>query len=66
MLALLARMPRAIRDSFTEVQVAALRRAARETGWGRHPLDVRLRLPWLAGARLYLTVIGGLDRRGRG
>ena len=65
-LALLARMPRAVRDSFGERQIAALRHAAREVGWGRHPLDLRLRLPWLSGRRLYLTLIGGVDRRGRG
>ena len=65
-LALLARMPEAARYSFAPDQIRALRHAAREAGWGRHLLDLRLTLPWTGGRRLCLVLAGGVDRRERG
>ncbi len=65
-LALLARMPETVRYSFGPDQIRALRHAARETGWGRHLLDLRVTLPWTGGRRLYLILAGGVDRRERG
>jgi hypothetical protein len=61
-LGLLAHMPMAEAQRFDAGHVAALRAAARHLQWGRHPLDVRLSLP-LGSRRLYLTLIGGVDRR---
>lgn len=61
-LGLLAHMPLAEAQRFDADHVAALRAAARHLQWGRHPLDLRLGLP-LGGRRLYLTLVGGLERR---
>jgi hypothetical protein len=61
-LGLLAHMPAAEAQRFDANHVTALRTAARHLQWGRHPLDVRLSLP-LGGRRLYLTLVGGVERR---
>ena len=31
--------------------------------WQRHPVDIRLTLPWLGGRRYYLTLIAGPEKR---
>ena len=61
-LALLARMSEETRLSFTATQVEALRTAAQDCRWGRHPLDLSLSLPG-PGGRLYLRLIAGRERR---
>jgi hypothetical protein len=61
-LALLARMSEETRLSFTAAQVEALRAAAHDCRWGRHPLDLTLSLPG-PGGRLYLRLIAGRERR---
>lgn len=61
-LGLLAHMSASEAGRFDAGHVAALRGAARQLQWGRHPLDLRLVLP-LGSRRLYLTLVGGVERR---
>jgi hypothetical protein len=62
---LMGRLPRRVRRSFDHEQLLALRQAAEEMAWGEHPIDIRLSLP-LPGARRYLVLVGGRERRRTG
>lgn len=52
----------AIRDTLTAEQEVAIRAAAQQNSWGRHPVDIRLSLPLLVD-RLYLALVAGRERR---
>lgn len=52
-------------DSFTPEQRAALWAASRAISWKRHPVNIRLTVPMPMGPRLFLTVVGGAERRSR-
>ncbi len=51
-----------VRASLTDAQEGAIRTAARQDVWQRHPIDIRLALPSPFG-RLYLALIAGRERR---
>lgn len=51
-----------VRGGLTETQEEAIRAAARQDAWQRHPVDIRLALPTPFG-RFYLTLITGRERR---
>ena len=60
----LARVPQALRDSFTSLQLAALKGAFGAESRGAHPVDLRLSLPLLFGhRRIYCVIVAGRDRR---
>ncbi len=52
----------AVRESFSEAQEHAIRVAARQDIWKRHPVDIRMALPTPFG-RFYLALVGGRERR---
>lgn len=52
----------AVRGSLTEPQEDAIRAAARQDSWRRHPVDIRLALQTPVG-RFYMALIGGRERR---
>lgn len=62
--ALFARLPQGIRDSFTEQQAEALKKAAADLRWGQHPINIRITIPAVFG-RFYLVLIAGLERRNK-
>jgi len=59
---LLARLPPEILESLTPEQRAALWKASKSGTWKRHAINIRLSLP-LFGHRMFLTIVGGADRR---
>ena len=59
---LLSRIPHDVQASFTPEQVRGLRQACEQLRWGRHPLDIRLSLPFPA-TRFYLVFLAGMERR---
>ena len=58
---LMARLESPIANSFSPEQKDALARAF-APGWNRHPVNIRVSMPWVGG-RFYLTLIGGKERR---
>ncbi len=52
----------AVREGFSEAQEEAIRAAARQDVWKRHPVDIRVALPTPFG-RFYLALVGGRERR---
>ena len=58
---LLARLPAEVVNRLGEREIDAICAAAGD-GWGRHPVDIRVSVPWL-GRRFYITVISGPERR---
>lgn len=60
---LLARLPGRIAETLTAEQTEAIQHAAEDMSWGRHPLDIRLSLPFFARC-YYVTVIAGAEKRG--
>lgn len=60
--ALFARLPQGIRDSFTEQQAEALKKAAADLRWGQHPINIRITIPMFFG-RFYMVLIAGRERR---
>lgn len=60
--ALFARLPQGIRDSFTEQQAEALKKAAADLRWGLHPINIRITIPTFFG-RFYMVLIAGRERR---
>lgn len=62
--AVMGRLPEAVRDSFSETQLSALKEASGAADWGNHPVDIRLSIPGLF-SRYYLVVIGGKERRSK-
>jgi hypothetical protein len=59
---LLARLDPAVRDQMTPEVEAAVRQAAGTGAWDRHPIDLRVSLPWVGG-RVFLALVGGPERR---
>ena len=51
-----------VRAGLSLKQEDAIRAAARQDSWKRHPVDIRLALPTPFG-RFYLALIGGRERR---
>lgn len=62
---LLLRLPDEVVDILTEEQKERLTRVHVDDAWRRHPVDVRMSVPWF-GKRFYMTVIAGEEKRGRG
>jgi len=60
---LLANIPQPVIDSFTPEQRAALWNAAKPVSWRKHPINIRITFPFVGG-RYFVTVVGGLERRG--
>ena len=58
---LLKRVPRDIAESFSNEQLAALERAVAPA---RHPIDIRLSLPFPNGRR-YVVLLAGREKRPR-
>lgn len=56
------RIPPDVVASFTPAQRAALVAAIRPTSWRRHPINLRLSLPFLSN-RFFVTVVGGMEKR---
>lgn len=59
---LLERMPDDVVASFTPDQKAALWAALNPGSWHRHPVNLRLTLPY-GKERFFLTIIGGPEKR---
>lgn len=59
---LLDRVPPEVAETFTAEQRAALWNAAKPISWRRHPINLRLSFP-LLGARYFITVVGGVEKR---
>lgn len=50
-----------VAQTLNETQKEAVLRAF-GTGWGQHPVNIRLSLPWVGG-RFFTTVVAGMERR---
>ena len=59
---LLERLPRDVRESFSERQISAISTVLDDPAWRRHPLDLRFTVP-MPGRRLYFTMVGGREVR---
>ena len=59
--AFLARLPEDLAKDLSEEHKIALCEAA-EQAWRKHPVDMRLNVPFM-GKRYYLTMVGGKDNR---
>lgn len=59
---LLARVPRAVRDTLTVEQKQGIANAMREVAWRKHPVDVRMSIPFFR-RRFYFTMIAGEENR---
>jgi len=59
---LLGAIPGHVLDSFTTVQVQAIRAASRDQAPSRHWIDYRASIPWM-GRSFYLVVMVGKERR---
>jgi len=60
---LLEKVPRAVAGSFTPEQLAALRNAVQPATWRKHPINIRVTLPFI-GRRFFITLVGGQEHRG--
>jgi hypothetical protein len=60
---MLRRLPPNVRETLSEDQTEAIRQAISER-WPepRHPLDLRISLPWPGGG-IFLSLVGGRERR---
>lgn len=59
---LLDRLPPEVVGSFSEEQRAALWSAAKPVSWRRHPINIRMTIPFVGG-RYFITVVGGAEKR---
>ncbi|MBF0129587.1 MAG: hypothetical protein HQL33_06315 [Alphaproteobacteria bacterium] len=59
---LLARVPRAVKDTLTIEQKQGIANAMREVAWRKHPVDMRLSIPFFS-RRFYFTMIAGEEQR---
>lgn len=57
------RIPENVADTFTPAQRAALYGAVKPSTWKRHPINIRMSMPFIGG-RYFLTVVGGPEKRG--
>lgn len=62
---LLDRLPPEILETFTPEQRAALWGAAKPSTWRRHPIDIRLSVPFFS-MRIFMAVVSGAERRSPG
>lgn len=59
----LDQIPPQVEATFTPAQLEAMRQALEaQTSWQRHPIDIRLSLPWFPN-RAYLVLLIGTERR---
>ena len=56
------RMPEWVVDTLTNEQKEAIHAAATEPTWDRHPINIRLTIPYV-GRYFYITVVGGTGNR---
>ena len=54
-------LPKDLRESLNEEQAEGFKAVAATKTWRRHPVDIRLNLPFLGG--YYLTLIAGRESR---
>ncbi|HIJ61239.1 MAG TPA: hypothetical protein HPQ04_00960 [Rhodospirillaceae bacterium] len=59
---LLDRLPSGFFDGLNAEQRAQLWEAGHAVTWKRHPVNIRVNLPWLP-RRLFVTVVAGSERR---
>ncbi|MEB3827302.1 hypothetical protein [Phormidium sp. CCY1219] len=60
----LASIPPEIASSFTDEQLTALKGAFGKRGWNRHPVDIRMSVPFPRPG-FYIVLLGGRERRSR-
>lgn len=61
---LLARMPNAVAESFTDKQLIHLKTAIGSRNWGKHPIDLRGTLTFpFARSHIYYVILFGKNRR---
>ncbi len=57
-----------MKAAMNEMELQALTKAIseerRKTGWGQHPLEIRLSIPFIKN-RFYLVIVGGKDQRSK-
>lgn len=58
------RIPEDVADTFTEAQRAALYGAVKPSTWKRHPINIRMSMPFIGG-RYFITLVGGPEKRSR-
>lgn len=56
-------IPPEVAASFTDTQLAALKRAI-GGGWGSHPVEIRRSIPFF-GRRYFIVLLGGVERRSK-
>ena len=61
---LLVRLPEGFFDGLNAEQRAQLWEAGHAVTWKRHPVNIRVKLPWLP-RRLFVTLVAGSERRAR-
>ncbi len=58
-----SRIPASVRETFSEAQLEAVRAAVgQKRPWRKHPIDIRLALPF-GPLRVFMTLVAGADRR---
>lgn len=62
---LISRMSPEIITSFSDAQLSALRAALASRSWRRHPVDLRLSIPFIFTKGIYIVFLMGLERRSR-
>lgn len=60
----LANLPEEVAQTLTDAQLIALRQSFRGLVWKKHPVDVRLSLPW-PNRGFYLVILAGPEQRSR-
>lgn len=61
---LLSRMPQAVADSFSDIQLVHLKTAIGSRSWGKHPVDLRGTITYpFARWHLYYVILLGRNRR---
>lgn len=61
----LARVPKALANSYTDAQLDAIKRAYGARTRGAHLVDIRLSVPWIT-RRFYVVFLAGGERRPAG
>lgn len=56
-------IPAHVKETFTPEQLAGLQYALERRTWRRHPLDIRVTIPFLWFGRFYIVLVGGKDHR---
>lgn len=58
------RIPEDVAATFSDAQRAALYSAVKPSTWKRHPINIRMSVPFIGG-RFFITVVGGPEKRAR-